>query len=133
MTFRCGLGLCLAAALAIGVAAQTAAKSPKSGSTVAAAAKRKASSKSTARAKGKAKSRSASARRRPGQLKPTPERYKEIEQALAARGYLGEEPSGKWGTSSVEALKTFQADNQIPPTGRLDSLSLIQLGLGPRQ
>jgi len=66
-------------------------------------------------------------------MRPTPERYKQIEQALAARGYLLEEPLGKWGAPSVAALRAFQADNQLPPTGRLDAQSLIQLGLGPRQ
>jgi peptidoglycan hydrolase-like protein with peptidoglycan-binding domain len=64
-------------------------------------------------------------------LRPTNERYKEIETALASRGYLGEEPSGKWGSGSVEALRAFQADHQLPPTGKLGSLSLIQLGLAP--
>ena len=83
-------------------------------------------------AKGKSKSKRAPARAR-GQLRPTSERYKQIEQALAAKGYLGEEPSGKWGPGSVEALRAFQSDHQLPPTGKLDALSLTQLGLGPRQ
>ncbi len=65
-----------------------------------------------------------------GQQRPTPERYKQIEEALAARGYLHEEATGKWGPNSVEALRSFQADHQLPPTGRLDALSLTQLGLG---
>jgi hypothetical protein len=31
----------------------------------------------------------------------------------------------------VEALRRFQEDNGQEPTGKLDSLSLIKLGLGP--
>jgi len=91
-----------------------------------------AKSKRTA-AKARAKSTAARPPRPRGQLRPTNERYKEIETALASRGYLGEEPSGKWGSGSVEALRAFQADHQLPPTGKLDSLSLIQLGLGTKQ
>ena len=68
-----------------------------------------------------------------GQLRPTPERYKQIEEALAARGYLSEEPNGKWTPASVDALRSFQNDHDLPPTGRLDALSLIALGLGPKQ
>ena len=66
------------------------------------------------------------------QMRPTPERYKQIEQVLLARGYLKEEPTGKWSPGAVEALKSFQADHNLPVTGRLDSVSLIELGLGPR-
>jgi len=68
------------------------------------------------------------------QKAPTPERYKEIQQALASKGYLqSETPSGVWDNSSVEALKKFQADQNLEPSGKLDSLSLIELGLGPKR
>jgi hypothetical protein len=67
------------------------------------------------------------------QLVPTPDRYKEIQDALVARGYLApEEATGAWGSASTEALKRFQADQTLDTTGRIDSLSLIALGLGPR-
>ena len=68
------------------------------------------------------------------QRTPTPERYKEIQQALASKGYL--EPtasSGVWDTSSVTAMKKFQEDQNLDPSGKIDSLSLIALGLGPRR
>lgn len=68
------------------------------------------------------------------QRSPTPERYKEIQEALATKGYL--EPgssSGVWDTSSVAALKKFQQDQNLEPSGKLDSLSLIALGLGPKR
>ena len=67
------------------------------------------------------------------QRTPTPERYKEIQEALASKGYL--EPgssNGAWDTSSVSALKKFQEDQKLEPSGKIDSLSLIALGLGPK-
>jgi peptidoglycan hydrolase-like protein with peptidoglycan-binding domain len=68
------------------------------------------------------------------QRTPTPERYKEIQQALAAKGYLASEsPSGVWDSASVDALKRFQQDQNLEPSGKIDSLSLIGLGLGPRR
>jgi peptidoglycan hydrolase-like protein with peptidoglycan-binding domain len=68
------------------------------------------------------------------QRTPTPERYKEIQQALAAKGYLSSEsPNGVWDSTSVDALKRFQQDQNLEPSGKIDSLSLIGLGLGPRR
>jgi hypothetical protein len=52
---------------------------------------------------------------------------------LADRGYLSpEEANGAWGSSSTDALKKFQVEQTLESTGRIDSLSLIALGLGPR-
>ncbi|MGH9675391.1 MAG: peptidoglycan-binding domain-containing protein [Bryobacteraceae bacterium] len=65
--------------------------------------------------------------------RPTKERYREIEQALASRGYLSSPASGDWSTESVDALKRFQQDQNLTPTGRIDSLSLLALGLGPKR
>ena len=70
--------------------------------------------------------------RLPGQRVPTPERYREIEAALASRGYLDKSPDGAWDQRSVAALKKFQQDQNLDPSGRLTSLSLIALGLGPK-
>jgi hypothetical protein len=64
---------------------------------------------------------------------PTPQRYKEIQEALAAKGYLSsDQATGQWNDSSVDALKRFQADQKIYSNGRINSLSLIALGLGPK-
>lgn len=57
----------------------------------------------------------------------------EIQQALAARGYFSGTPDGNWGPDSVEALKRFQRDQNIADDGKLGSLSLIALGLGPKR
>jgi len=67
------------------------------------------------------------------QMTPTPERYKEIQDALVAKGYLtADDANGTWGQSSSDALKKFQADQNISADGKLNSLSLIALGLGPK-
>lgn len=69
---------------------------------------------------------------RTAQSAPTPDRYKEIQQALAEKGYLHAEPSGKWDPESGDALRRFQKDQHLESSGKLDSLSLIALGLGPK-
>ena len=67
------------------------------------------------------------------QTMPTADRYREIQEALAARGYLAsEDANGTWGPSSTEALKRFQAEQSLESSGKIDSLSLIALGLGPK-
>ena len=66
------------------------------------------------------------------QSAPTPERYRQIQEALAAKGYLRpEEATGVWNPNSADALKKFQAEQKIDSTGKINSLSLIALGLGP--
>jgi hypothetical protein len=68
------------------------------------------------------------------QLAPTPQRYKEIQDALAAKGYLNpEDANGAWNQASVDALKKFQAGQNLDSTGKINSLSLIALGLGPKR
>jgi leucyl aminopeptidase (aminopeptidase T) len=67
------------------------------------------------------------------QTSPTPERYQEIQQALASKGYLpAEQANGQWSDGSAAALKRFQADQNLDATGKINSLSLIALGLGPK-
>jgi hypothetical protein len=92
--------------------------------------------KSTTR-KTTARRRTTSKRRttwRNRQMSPTPERYKEIQEALVAKGYLNpDDANGTWGSSSVDALKRFQAEQNIEASGKLNSLSLIALGLGPKR
>ena len=67
------------------------------------------------------------------QAAPTADRYREIQDALVAKGYLQpDEASGKWDQSSIDALKRFQAEQKLDSTGKIDSLSLIALGLGPK-
>lgn len=67
------------------------------------------------------------------QQAPTPDRYREIQQALASKGYYKGDPNGEWGADSSDALKRFQADQSLMPDGKINSLSLIALGLGPKR
>jgi len=69
----------------------------------------------------------------PRQGQPTKERYIEIQQALIEKGYFAGEASGDWNAQSAEALKRFQSEQSITASGRLNSLSLIALGLGPKR
>ncbi len=67
------------------------------------------------------------------QLAPTPDRYHEIQQALASRGYLQpDQATGAWDQNSADALKRFQQEQNIDASGKINSLSLIALGLGPK-
>lgn len=91
-----------------------------------------AHSKTSSRKKATSKRRSATTWRN-RQMTPTPERYKQIQDALVAKGFLsGEDANGTWGSSSVDALKRFQAEQNIDSNGKINSLSLIALGLGPK-
>jgi len=118
------------------VAKKTPAKASASKSTKSKTAQSKSKSKGTKSAAGK-KSKSAktaAARpRRSTQREPDPERYKEIQQSLADKGYFAGPVNGTWGSNSVEALKRFQRDQNIDDDGKLGSLSLIALGLGPKR
>jgi len=98
-----------------------------------AASPKTATKTATTKKKGKAPARPvASNSWRPRQLSPTPDRYKEIQQALASKGYLKSEPSGVWDADSTEAMKQFQTDRNLTPTGKITAPALIGLGLGPK-
>lgn len=66
------------------------------------------------------------------QMAPTPDRYREIQQALIDKGYLKSEANGVWDAPSQDALRQFQTDQKLSPTGKLSAASLIALGLGPK-
>jgi len=112
---------------------QAAAPSGKKTTSKTAAKKTGTKTVSTKKGKSTKKSvRTAAAAPRYRQMTPTPERYKEIQQALAGKGYLKSEPNGVWDAQSADALTRFQADRKLPPTGKITSASLIGLGLGPK-
>jgi hypothetical protein len=81
---------------------------------------------------GKAGTRTAARTWQPRQLTPTPDRYKEIQQALVTKGYLKSGPTGVWDAESVDALRQYQTDQKLTPTGKISAQSLIRLGLGPK-
>jgi hypothetical protein len=67
-------------------------------------------------------------------MAPAPERYKEIQDALVSKGYLRpEDANGSWSPASTEALKKFQSEQNLDSSGKINSLSLIALGLGPKR
>jgi peptidoglycan hydrolase-like protein with peptidoglycan-binding domain len=65
-----------------------------------------------------------------GQKAPTPDRIKEIQSALSREGAYSGEPTGKWDNATIEAMKKYQGDNGISPTGKIDALTINKLGLG---
>lgn len=94
----------------------------------------KARTKTYARGRTRGRSpRPVAARRYYGQQAPTQDRFTEIQQVLITRGYLQSAPAGAWDAATVDALKRFQEEQNLPPTGKITSLSLIALGLGPRR
>jgi len=94
--------------------------------------KKKAAVSSRRRGKKRSSHRKAAAPRRLQQRNPTPERYKEIQEALIAKGYLKGPATGAWDADSIAAIKRFQTDQKLDADGKLESLTLIALGLGPR-
>lgn len=71
--------------------------------------------------------------RRATQATPSADRYREIQQAMVEKGYYKGDPNGTWGPDSVDALKRFQKEQKLEPNGKLDAVSLIALGLGPKR
>jgi hypothetical protein len=63
---------------------------------------------------------------------PTSDRFREIQDALAAKGYLSTPSTGVWDKDSVAAMQRFQQDQKLEPTGKLTARSLVALGLGPK-
>ena len=132
------LSLAVTLGLAVGmIGAATVAKkksTAKKGSKTAASAHKKTGTTKKSGAAGRKGSRRAATTWRNRQLTPTPERYKQIQQALSSKGYLSpEQATGKWDDTSTEALRKFQADQNLDANGKINSLSLIALGLGPQR
>jgi len=122
----------LCAALAIGAWAAPQTSTTKKKTTAAKSTTSKtAKTVTTKRPVTTAKKKAPVVARRP--LQPSTERLKEIQQALASKGYFKSEPDGTWGPASIEALKRFQHDQNLVEDGKIGSLSLIALGLGPKR
>jgi len=65
-------------------------------------------------------------------MRPSRERVRQIQEALLEAGFNPGPVDGLWGPNSADALMDFQEAHDLEPTGRINSLSLIQLGLGPK-
>ena len=121
--------------LAFALATAATAPKPKSSPPAKTAPKKAAPSKAAPK---KSTARKGSRRRyqsppRPrGQMTPTPDRIRDIQQALASRGY--DTPvDGVWSKETETALARFQTEQNLEGGGKLNSLSLIALGLGPKR
>ena len=68
----------------------------------------------------------------PRQIAPTPDRYREIQDALVSKGYLTSPATGVWDQQSADALRHFQQDQKLDPSGKLTARSLNALGLGAK-
>ena len=107
-------------------------KAPAKSANAKLAAARKPVGGTTAAAARRSKKAAPTTTWRNRQTAPTADRYREIQDALVSKGYLpSEEATGTWSQSSADALKKFQAEQTLESTGKIDSLSLIALGLGP--
>lgn len=63
---------------------------------------------------------------------PASERIRLVQQALIEKGYLSGMATGVWSAESVDALKRFEASQNVKVDGKIDSKMLIALGLGPK-
>ncbi len=61
---------------------------------------------------------------------PTPDRINQIQSALARGGYYQGDPSGKWDSNTIAAMRKFQTASGLDSTGNLDAPTLQKLGLG---
>ena len=68
--------------------------------------------------------------RYPSPFGPSPDRIGQIQQALARTGFYTGEPTGTWDLQTIEAMKSFQQAHNLPPTGKIDAVTLQELGLG---
>jgi hypothetical protein len=112
----------------------------KKGTPTKSSTSKKAPAKTTAASSKKGPAKKGAAPKKPTvtwrnrQLSPTPDRYREIQSALAAKGYMkSEDATGTWNQDSIDAMKRFQQDQNLDPSGKINSLSLIALGLGPKR
>jgi Putative peptidoglycan binding domain len=64
-------------------------------------------------------------------MQPSPERVQEIQQALIQAGDLQPPASGRWDSSTRDAMSRYQETNGFAVTGLPDSKSLMKMGLGP--
>ncbi len=121
-----------AGAAAKRTARSAAGKSSAQGKSSMWAAGSKASKKTTRKASLRRRGyRQESFRSRLARQRLQPERVEEIQRALLQAGYLNQEPSGQWDTSTREAMRSFQHANGFPETGLPEAKSLMKLGLGP--
>ena len=93
-------------------------------------APRPAAAQSSASKKKKAASKSKKKPKISTQKAPSSDRIREIQSALKQQGAYDNEPTGKWDDSTIDAMKRYQENRGLNPTGKIDALTLNKLGLG---
>ena len=115
-------------------AAHKTAPAKKSGAAAPASAHKPGTTAKSAATRGKKPAPAKRVSWRNRQASPSPDRYREIQGALAAKGFLKpEDATGTWNQTSSDALKKFQTEQNLESSGKINSLSLIALGLGPHR
>src|SRR5579862_3827998 len=89
-----------------------------------------AQTSSTAAKKKKAAARSRKKAQPKGQTAPNPDRIREIQTALQKDGSYDGEPTGKWDSATMDAMRKYQDKNGLNATGKIDAPTLNKLGLG---
>ena len=69
--------------------------------------------------------------KRHGQQGIAADRVREIQEALIREKYLEGAPTGRWDSTTQQAMSRFQSDNGWQSKVTPDSRALIKLGLGP--
>ena len=123
----------LAALLILGAGMAQGHTAPKTAPKKAAAPAAKAPAKKKAATPAKKTTKKRVVRGPVRQTGPTAERYKQIQQALIDKGYMQGSATGDWEQDSVAALRKFQADQKLEVSGKINALTLIRLGLGPKR
>lgn len=116
-----------------GAAVYAAAPKSSKGKTVKASSQKSSGSTTSSTAKKKSTAKTKKPAAPPRQTQPTSDRYREIQEALIAKGFLEGPATGQWDEKTVEAFKRFERSQNLNDDGKLDSLALIALGLGPKR
>jgi peptidoglycan hydrolase-like protein with peptidoglycan-binding domain len=116
-----------------GAAVYAAAPKSSKGKTVKTSSKKPSSSTTSSASKKKSSAKTKKPTAPPRQTQPTADRYREIQEALIAKGFLEGPATGHWDEKTVEAFKQFERSQNLNDDGKLDSLALIALGLGPKR
>ncbi len=58
-----------------------------------------------------------------------PDLVRDVQRTLGAKGYSAGQPDGVYGSDTRQALRKFQNDNRLNPTGQIDTQTLAALGL----
>ena len=66
-----------------------------------------------------------------GTVRASPALISRVQQTLNVLGYSAQPLTGTWNRDTAFAMRYFQADHGLPPTGELNRASLEALGLIP--